>query len=118
MKIFQFNAHPSRAIIEYGSQNAVVAHLVRRSDQVSVVCIRLEADGVLGYHQATGDQLFLVIEGVGWVRAESTDRIPVTAGQAAFWHSGEWHETTTETGLTAIVIEGKLSPVEFQELQT
>ena len=28
-------------------------------------------------------------------------------GQAVFWNKGEFHETTTETGLMAIVIESE-----------
>ena len=106
MRLFQFNLQPSRAITEHDSQNAAISLLFRRSNDVFLVCIRLAEGGVLGYHQATADQLFLVVEGSGWVRAEGTDRMPITAGQAAFWQAGEWHETTTDTGLTALVIEG------------
>lgn len=31
----------------------------------------------------------------------------VSKGDAVFWDQGEWHETVSKGGLTAIVIEGK-----------
>ena len=31
---------------------------------------------------------------------------PIEAGEAAFWQAGEEHETKTEAGLTALIIEG------------
>jgi hypothetical protein len=33
-------------------------------------------------------------------------RVPIAVGRAAFWGRGEEHETGTDTGLTAIVLEG------------
>lgn len=115
MRIFHFNAQSTRAITEYGSHNATVLPLFRHSNDVFTVIIRVEAGGALGYHQAVGEQLFMVIEGSGWVRAGDDAKVPISAGQAAFWQSGEWHETTTDTGLTAIVIEGsKLDLVDLK----
>jgi hypothetical protein len=72
--------------------------------------------GVIGYHQAVTPQLFLIVEGKGWVRGGSSDeRMPIGMGQAAFWEKGEWHESGTDTGMTAIVMEGEtLIPSEFK----
>ena len=40
----------------------------------------------------------------------------IQAGEAVFWMKGEWHETKTDTGLTAIVIEGEtLRPEQLTE---
>jgi quercetin dioxygenase-like cupin family protein len=117
MRLFQFNRQPTRTITDHDSLNAAISLLLRRSNDVFLVCIRLDAGGILGYHQATGDQLFVVVEGSGWVRAEGMEPTPITTGQAAFWQSGEWHETTTDTGLTALVVEGgKLYLAELEAL--
>ena len=62
--------------------------------------------GRVGYHQAVGPQLFLVMRGSGWVRAESDERTPISAGMAAFWTDGEWNESSS-AGMTVIVIEGE-----------
>jgi hypothetical protein len=32
---------------------------------------------------------------------------PIAAGQAVFWAEGEEHETTSEDGLTALILEGR-----------
>ena len=39
-------------------------------------------------------------------------------GQAAFWQAGEWHETRTTSGLTAIIVEGeRLNPHQYALLE-
>ena len=53
---------------------------------------------------ATVAQLFLVVAGSGWVRA-GADRRDVAPGSAAFWEPNELHESGTEDGLTAVVVE-------------
>ncbi|HDX9588930.1 TPA: hypothetical protein ROX98_001896 [Bacillus pseudomycoides] len=45
------------------------------------------------------------------------EKIPIQAGQAAFWEKGEKHETSTKTGLMAIVIEGEDLSVNMPILQ-
>ena len=63
--------------------------------------------GVVGYHQATVPQLFLVVAGSGWVTSADQVRQPVVVGQAAFWNGGEWHESGSDDGMMAIVLEGE-----------
>ena len=67
--------------------------------------MQIGSNGVIGYHQASFPQLFLVVEGKGWVRGEVEDRIPIERGEAAYWEAGEWHESGSVTGMSAIVIE-------------
>lgn len=52
--------------------------------------------GVIGYHQAVAPQLLLIDE-----------YFKVQTGDAVFWTKDEWHETKTDGGLTAIVIESE-----------
>jgi len=106
MKIFRFGSEVGKGIDHYGSSGFVVSRVVHLSDEAVVNCAYLDAKGVIGYHQATVPQLFLVVRGDGWVRGESAGKTPVKAGQAAHWEKGEWHESGTETGMTAIIIEG------------
>jgi quercetin dioxygenase-like cupin family protein len=77
------------------------------SEHLHVGCMRLGPGGVVGYHRAASHQLFAVVEGEGWVRGAGPDRIPIQAGQAALWESGEEHEAGTDTGMVAIVVEGE-----------
>jgi hypothetical protein len=61
---------------------------------------------MVGEHEATVDQLFCVVDGEGWVSGPGGVRHPITALQAAHWRTGEQHAAGTESGLTAIVLEG------------
>jgi quercetin dioxygenase-like cupin family protein len=72
-----------------------------------VVRILLGPGGVVGRHPAAADQLFIVVEGEGWVSGSEGERASVAAGAAVFWAQGEEHESGTDSGLTAIVVESK-----------
>ncbi|CAM5215257.1 Cupin OS=Ureibacillus acetophenoni OX=614649 GN=SAMN05877842_11970 PE=4 SV=1 [Ureibacillus acetophenoni] len=67
----------------------------------------LEENGIIGYHQAVVPQLLLIMNGEGFVRGESEEYFKVQPGDAVFWEKDEWHETKTDKGLTAIVIESE-----------
>jgi mannose-6-phosphate isomerase class I len=117
LEIFLFAKEMGKKIHQYDS-NFVMSRLGKESENgerqnyttgdVSIGCMYLEKDGVVGYHQATVPQLFLVVQGDGWVRGEETSKLPIKVGQAAFWQAGEWHESGTDTGMVAIVIESKV----------
>jgi quercetin dioxygenase-like cupin family protein len=96
---------PSREITQHSSSGATIAGIARASGEVGVALLRLDAGGVLGRHPAVGPQLFLVVAGEGRVEGGDKERRPIVAGTAAFWEDGELHETTTETGLTAVIVE-------------
>ena len=89
----------------FGSQSTSFVPILRPG-AVGVACIRVGAGGVIGAHQARVKQLFLLVEGEGWVRSGSGVPIPIKTGQAALWDAGEDHESGSATGLVAIVIEG------------
>ncbi len=114
MKIFRFDADVGRPIDRFGSSNLGLSRIVRTSRPVQVGCMHLAAGGVVGYHQATVPQLFLVVQGEGWVRGAEDERVPIKAGCAAFWDGAEWHEAGTDVGMTAIVIESDtLDPAHY-----
>jgi quercetin dioxygenase-like cupin family protein len=98
MKIVRRGELPSRQLVEFGSVGVVtfVADGVVRMD--------LPPGGRIGMHPAVGEQLFVVVEGEGEVRSGS-EAAHVSAGDAVIWAAGEEHETPTETGLVAIVVE-------------
>jgi hypothetical protein len=73
---------------------------------VHLTCLTVEAGGVIGTHPATATQLVLVIAGEGWTAGPGGERVPITAGWGIRWEAGENHTSGTETGLTALAIEG------------
>ena len=106
MKIFRFDPEVGRSTDHYKSSGFILSRVTRLLDEAVVNCAYLDVNGLIGYHQATMPQLFLVVQGEGWVRGESPDKISIKAGQAAYWEEGEWHESGTEMGMTVIIIEG------------
>ncbi len=117
MKIFRFDSQVGKNIDHYKSSGFILSKVARLSEEAFINCAYLSAKGLIGYHQATTSQLYLVVQGQGWVRGESPERISIQAGQAAFWSEGEWHESGTETGMTAIIIENaNLDPAELMPI--
>lgn len=114
MLIVDLKRIAGRQVERFGSTGASVAHLIPGREPISAVVIRIEAGGVLGHHPAATNQLFCVVQGEGWVRGEEEERTPVRAGQAAFWTRGEGHESGSQGGMTALVLEGDaLDPRRF-----
>jgi mannose-6-phosphate isomerase-like protein (cupin superfamily) len=71
------------------------------------VVIEIGAGGVLGRHPATAPQLFVAVRGSGWVSGGDGEREPIEAGEAVAWELGEEHESGSDEGMTAIVVEGE-----------
>ena len=116
MKLFRFDPDVGHNIERFGSRQATLSPLGQVEGKITVACFYLRAGGVIGYHPAAMSQLFMVVQGEGKVRGAEAQWVAIQAGQAAFWQAGEGHETTTERGLTAIVIEGEgLEPGRWME---
>jgi quercetin dioxygenase-like cupin family protein len=67
--------------------------------------IEIAPGGIVGRHPAVVPQLFVVVRGSGWVSGADGEREPVEAGDAVLWEQGEEHESGSDTGMTAIVLE-------------
>jgi quercetin dioxygenase-like cupin family protein len=68
---------------------------------------RIEPGGRIARHPATYPQLLAVLDGAGEVSGEDGAFAAITAGEAVFWEQGEEHETRSEPGLTALILEGE-----------
>ncbi|QJC52978.1 cupin domain-containing protein [Paenibacillus albicereus] len=115
MKIYQL---PGREvpIDAFSSEGVMFSGITRHEGRIQLSSMRIEAGGTVGRHEARTSQLFLLIDGEGWVSGGDGQRIAVKAGQAAYWEAGEAHESGTRTGMTVIVAEGEQLVVEMEEL--
>lgn len=68
---------------------------------------RLAAGGRIARHRADVPQILAVLEGSGEVSGDDGVPQPIRAGEAVFWSQGEEHETTSASGLTALIIESE-----------
>jgi len=67
---------------------------------------RLGAGGRIARHTAQAPQLLAVLEGAGVVSGGDGAEEPIAAGEAVVWAESEEHETRSEDGLVALVLEG------------
>jgi quercetin dioxygenase-like cupin family protein len=85
-----------------------VAPLTARPESgcpVKAAIFRLAPNGRLRRHPATLPQILAVLEGSGRVSGSDGEFQPIGPGEAVFWLAGEEHETETDTGLTALILE-------------
>jgi quercetin dioxygenase-like cupin family protein len=78
-----------RPVEEYGSSGDTWTPLGEGVEQTQIGVMRMEPEGTLGRHAAPSDQLFLVVEGQGWVAGSDGEWIELVAGQGAIWGKGE-----------------------------
>ena len=117
MEFYSFAKQHGRNITHYDS-NFIVSRLAITETKAAISCMYLEENGIIGYHKATVNQILYVVQGECEVCNEQKQYKTLSAGDAVFWEKGEWHETKTRKGLTAIVIEGEsLSPQHLTKLE-
>ncbi|QHJ69897.1 cupin domain-containing protein [Planococcus halotolerans] len=117
MEIYKFDKNNGKKISKFGS-DFIMSRVIQTDKAANIGCMYLEEGGIVGYHQAVVPQLLLVLTGEGSVRGENEEYINVESGDAVFWVKGEWHETKSKNGLTAIVIESEeLDPSLFMETE-
>ena len=115
MEIFRFD-RGERLVQLYGSQGFRATRIAAGEGRVGLTCLTVEPGGVIGTHPATGTQLFLVIAGEGWAAGPDGERVPIAAGWGVRWGAGEVHTSGSQTGLTALAVEG--GPFDLFEPET
>lgn len=104
MNIYCFGKEHGKEITHYES-NFIMSQVVESARNIKISCMYLGNDGVIGYHQAAVPQLLLIMQGRGYVRGGNKEYVDVKSGDAVFFNKGEWHETKSITGMTAIAEE-------------
>jgi quercetin dioxygenase-like cupin family protein len=80
---------------------------IANTEVIHVGCMHIPLGGGVGRHLAASPQLFIVVDGAGWVQGGDGVAVPIGAGEAALWQRDEEHAAGTDTGMTAIVVEGE-----------
>lgn len=106
MRLHVFGPDVGIPIGQFGSDFRL-SPLTDPAGKAHVACFHLRPGGRVGRHEATVDQLLCVVAGRGWVAGGDGVVRPIGPGEAASWVAGEEHETGTDDGLTAIVVEGR-----------
>lgn len=117
MRIFSFETTAGRPLTQWTDEKGVSHRVDPKTSKVVIspvfmsqaasrfACFHVGPGGFVPRHPATGPQLFAVVEGSGWVSGDDGKRVPLKPGQAAYWERGESHESGTDDGMKAIVVE-------------
>lgn len=105
MRILGFDPAGGFAVDHFGSAGFRVMPILRGGAGLHLAVIHLAPGGLIGLHPAASQQLLLVVQGAGTVQGKEREPQQIAAGQAALWQAGEEHETRTEHGLVALVVE-------------
>ncbi|KEK21628.1 hypothetical protein [Bacillus gaemokensis] len=116
MRIFRFDKEVGKSVEGFGDENYILSRILvdESVETLNLVCAHFDSGDSTGRQQVMINQLFLVVQGEGWVSKDNVERVPISAGQAPFWITGEWHEVGTDTGMVAIILEGPaVNPIAF-----
>lgn len=105
IRLVDFTAQSARSIEQFASTGASSVVLVHGNGESHAYAIHFVPGGTIGPHPAGFDQLFLVVEGVGWVAGADGVRISVGRHCGAFVPKGEVHSKGSETGMLALMIQ-------------
>ncbi|MBE9917101.1 cupin [Paenibacillus donghaensis] len=107
MRIYHFAKETSIEITNFNSKKTFFSRIIQHNKPIHIGCFHIGPEGVVGSHPATAHQLFLVLNGQGWVIGKEGIKYYIKSGMAAFWEPEEIHESGSEQGMTVIVIEGE-----------
>src|SRR3954462_9592520 len=105
MRLGRFSAEDPRPPEAHGSSGFSISPLSSSLGASFQAVVRLEPGGRIGRHPTVASQLLAIVAGSGTVSGDDGVEHAVGIGDAAVWDAGERHETRTDDGLTAIVIE-------------
>jgi quercetin dioxygenase-like cupin family protein len=118
LNIYKYSKENGKKVEKYQSHFATYVKMIQTKEAATIGYMYIDGEGTVGYHEAPLPQLFIVVEGEGWVTGEDQKQISIKSGEAALWEKGEWHTSGSEKGMTAIVIQSEnLHPEEFMEIK-
>jgi quercetin dioxygenase-like cupin family protein len=103
----------NKPITAFGTTGVAAYALTRvgKVEGAAVDVLAFEPGAVLGRHPTRVWQLFSVVSGRGWASGADAVRHPLVPGDAVLWEPDEEHETGTEDGMVAVVVQTPISPL-------
>lgn len=104
MRVISLSDLNTRKTTHFGSQGFGILPM---TPDAHVALATLSPGGRIGRHPAAVDQCLVVVAGDAHVSGE--DGIPhlVGPGSAALWAAGESHETCSQNGLSALIVQAE-----------
>ena len=105
IRLVDFTAEFARSIELFASSGASSVELAQGNGESHVFALHFVPGGSIGPHPAGFDQLFLVVQGSGWVAGSDGVRMRVGTNCGAFVLRGEVHSKGSETGMVAVMVQ-------------
>ena len=105
MKFIRFSKDTGQSVVRYESRSVIYSRIAQTFTPASIGFMYVEPEGIIGIHEAPTPQLFLVVQGEGWVREQSELKVVVRTGEGVFFDKGEWHESGSVLGMTCIIVQ-------------
>jgi quercetin dioxygenase-like cupin family protein len=105
VQLFKLGA--GQKISNYNSLSAFYSKIIKTEEPTNIGFINIEQGGIVGYHKAPVPQLFIVVQGEGWIEGEDRKRVSLKSGEGVFWQKGEGHASGSISGLTALVLQSE-----------
>jgi quercetin dioxygenase-like cupin family protein len=102
MRVLLAAGAAAKTVEEFESEGFKVSVL---GGAVHSVVAALDPGGRIGRHRAVVDQVLVVVAGAARVAGEDQEWVEVGPGQMAIWRAGESHETRSDLGVVAIILE-------------
>lgn len=102
-----FKLGQGQRISNYNSISAYYSNILKTEEPNTIGFIHIEQGGVVGFHIAPVPQLFIVIQGEGWIEGEDKTKITLKSGEGVFWEKGEGHTSGSDKGLIALVLQSE-----------
>lgn len=117
MKIYYFDPKLGKEDGPFGNVKAIIARVLQLDNRAEINAVYIHPGEQLSVQQVMSQQMFLLVDGEGWVKNESGEKKTVTQGQAIFWGESELPESGTESGMTAVIIGNiNIDPVKLRPL--
>ncbi len=105
MRTMRFTQETARPIAHHDSEGFALSRLVRGTLDLHAHFCYLAPRGRIGRHEAASEQLLLVVDGEAVVRGGDGEEARLGAGEAVLFAPGEMHETVSESGMRALIME-------------
>jgi quercetin dioxygenase-like cupin family protein len=105
IRLFRFNASQAKPIEAYASSGASSCEIAHGQGCSHIYVVRFKPGGVIGPHPAGFDQVFLAVQGSGWIAGTDGIRQEVQEESGAFIPVGEHHSKGSKTGMLAVMIQ-------------
>lgn len=105
IRVFSFAAAHASPIVEIPSHGASAVQLADGQGASHAYVVHVMPGGEIEPHPAGFDQLFLVVQGSGWVAGSDGRRQPLSTGQGAVIPTGELHSKGSGEGMVAVMLQ-------------